>query len=239
MYFYCMSKKIYNKGDEINNLIFIKELPEKVQPSGNRKRMAILKCKCGSEFKAYLYSALGGVVKNCQECGKKETGRKNTKHGLVKNPVYWIWSDIKRRCYNKNSKGYLSYGAKGITMQSEWINDVKLFFNYVSNLPNYDENNLGMGKLTIDRIDCKKGYVEKNLRWVDATMQNINKPLQKNNKTGYRAISKRPHGTYQVNVRYRNKSNYLGTFKTVKEALKARNEFLTKIGIYKEYTKYE
>lgn len=236
-----MKRKQYYEGQKLGNLIFIKDLEDRVQPNGKSKRMALMKCDCGTEFKTNLYSAISKSVNNCKKCAGEISGAKNIKHGLVKNnnPVYWIWSDIKRRCYNKKCSSYSNYGLKGITMQENWINDVGLFFNYISNLPNFDVNNLGMGGLTIDRIDCFAGYKEGNLRWVNATMQNINKPLQKNNKTGYRGISKRTNGTYQVTIRYKRKSNYIGTFKDIETAIKKRKIFLDSIELYNEYTKYE
>jgi len=205
----------------INGLIFIKELDPHIQPNGKLKRKAIVKCECENEFETFLYSALKAKNPHCKECNNKIVGLKNTNHGLVKNPVYWIWSEIKRRCYNKNSKSYLNYGAKGITMQESWINDVKAFYDYVSNLKNFDVNNLGVGhgKLTIDRINTKNGYFEGNIRWVNQTIQNFNKDVQINNKTGYKGISERVYKSYQVQVRRFKKNHYIGTFKTIEEAI--------------------
>lgn len=46
---------------------------------------------------------------------------------------YTTWKDIIRRCYDKNSKSYKYYGAKGVTVCDEW----KLYSNFKKW---YDEN---------------------------------------------------------------------------------------------------
>lgn len=234
-----MEKIIYNAGQKINGLTFIKELQTKVYPNGKTKRKAIIECKCGEQFETWLYSVIQGKINMCKKCRHKKVGIDNFKHGLINHKLYSIWADIKKRCYNKNSNSYSYYGAKGITMQPEWIDNPKLFIEYVSSLPNYDELNLSTKKLTIDRIDGYKGYIKGNLRLVGRTLQNYNKPVQKNNKTGYKGISLRISGSYQVQVRYKKKNYYLGTVKTINEAIERRNQFLKRIGFLNEYTKYE
>ena len=54
-----------------------------------------------------------------------------TKHGYrsAKNthPLYKVWHSIKTRCYDLNSPGYQWYGAKGVTMCSEWKDNPEAF----------------------------------------------------------------------------------------------------------------
>lgn len=234
-----MKKYNFNNGDLVNGITYIKELEPLIQPNGKKKRKALFRCSCGNEFETHLYRVVKQKENYCHTCSTKLIAKKNSTHGLSKHPVFWVWSEIKRRCYNKNCKAYSRYGGKGIKMYEKWINDVQAFYNYVTQLPNYDENNIGLNGLSIDRIDAYKGYEPMNLRWVDATMQNINKPLQRNNKTGYRGISNAAYGRYQVQVRLHRKNHYIGKFTDIDQAIEARNKWLKENGILHEYTKYE
>ena len=87
---------------------------------------------------------------------------------------------MKDRCYNPNNKQYKDYGGRGINICAEWQTPHshkggRAFKKWA--LENgYAEN------LTIDRIDCNKGYSPENCRWVS-------KKMQSNNKRNNRIIS--------------------------------------------------
>ena len=51
-------------------------------------------------------------------------------HDLSNHPLYHKWQSIKQRCYNKNSTGWRIYGARGVTICSEWKTDFEAFFNW-------------------------------------------------------------------------------------------------------------
>lgn len=70
-----------------------------------------------------------------------------------------IFSDMKNRCYNQNSKDYRFYGAKGIQICEEWINDPKKFEDWAM-ANGYADN------LTIDRVESSKNYCPENCRWI-------------------------------------------------------------------------
>lgn len=42
-------------------------------------------------------------------------------NGISKTRLYSIFSGMKQRCYNPKSNKYRFYGAKGITICSEWL----------------------------------------------------------------------------------------------------------------------
>jgi hypothetical protein len=54
---------------------------------------------------------------------------------VTKHYLYQIWNQIKQRCFNPNVSDYKNYGAIGITMHHEWINDSRAFLKWIdSNL---------------------------------------------------------------------------------------------------------
>lgn len=71
------------------------------------------------------------------------------------------------RCHNPNTRQYMNYGGRGITVCNEWRKDAKKFIVWSIN-NGYD------GKLTIDRIDNNLGYSQSNCRYVTHLVQNNN-----------------------------------------------------------------
>ena len=72
------------------------------------------------------------------------------------------------RCYNRKSRIYKYYGARGINVCEEWRNDFLAFYNWAL------QNGYKEG-LTIDRIDCNGNYNPQNCRWTDIKGQQRNK----------------------------------------------------------------
>lgn len=234
-----MNKRIFINGEQINGLMFIKEIAPNVQPNGKTKRKCLVMCSCGNEFETMIYSFWHSTVSRCRQCNNKIVGYKNSTHNLSNHKLFTIWYDIKRRCLDKGNKHYEKYGANGIKIHEAWIKDFKCFYDYCISLDSYDENKIGIGGFTIDRIDTLKGYEPNNIRFVDATIQNFNKKLQRNNKTGYRGISKRNNGKFQAQMRLNRTTYYIGTFDTIEMAIKERNRFIDENNIPKDFLRYE
>lgn len=79
-----------------------------------------------------------------------------------------IFNAMKQRCSNPKDTRYKNYGARGITICDEWLNDSKKFYDWANN-NGYNDN------LSIDRIDVKGNYEPLNCRWVTQVEQQNNK----------------------------------------------------------------
>ena len=139
----------------------------------NQKQVWLCRCDCGKEINVSTSSLNYGNSKSCGCIGSEKTILRSTKHGLCHSNIYKVWSAMRQRCNNENSKDYYLYGAKGIKVCKDWEDDFMSFYNWsIEN--GYDE------KLTIDRIDNDKGYYPENCRWADLkTQANNQKRIKK------------------------------------------------------------
>ena len=105
---------------------------------------------------------------------KKETFKKYFSNPL--NRLKTIYSSMIGRCYKKNSSSYNGYGAKGIMVCKEWLEDKQKFYDWaIESGFEYIPNDNGRNKLTLDRIDTTKGYSPDNCRWITMIEQNNNR----------------------------------------------------------------
>lgn len=84
---------------------------------------------------------------------------------------FFMWMNIKARCYKKNHPEYKNYGKRGIKMCDEWLNSFERFFNYIGLRPS--------GKLSLDRIENDGNYEPGNVRWATDEVQNNNRRANK------------------------------------------------------------
>lgn len=84
---------------------------------------------------------------------------------------YSIWSCIKDRCYNKNSKKYKRYGSRGIIISDLWKDSYEKFQQDIL-------DNIGVRPSInhqIDRINNDGNYEISNIRWATNKEQSVNK----------------------------------------------------------------
>lgn len=142
-------------GEKFGKLTVVEET------KNNRGEKAWLcKCDCGSNQVVKTWPLKNGKVSSCG-CGWKK------RHGLSTHPLYNKMRNMKKRCYNPNSKDYKDYGARGIKICKEWLDDFNTFYDWAI------ESGWKDG-LTIDRIDVDGDYEPSNCQWQTRAEQNRN-----------------------------------------------------------------
>ena len=169
-------------GKKYNRLTAIKD----VGVHKSRSRLWEFQCDCGKTHIAPITNVKSGNTKSCGCLKAESTSKRHTTHGLTKGAdttkVYNAWLDIKRKCYDSQSREYCRYGAKGRGLQDIWIDDPSAFSAYVLSLPSFSS------EMTLDRIDNEKGYEAGNLRWATPQQQARNRCKYRINTSGYNGV---------------------------------------------------
>lgn len=118
-------------------------------------------CDCGGSTIVDGGSLHKGYTRSCG-C------RRGMTHGKRNTRIYRIWADMKARCFREKCRSFKHYGARGITVCDEWMNDFQSFYDW-SMANGYRDD------LTIDRIDCNGNYEPSNCRWISIQDQQKNK----------------------------------------------------------------
>lgn len=208
----------YKQGEKVGNCIYVEDIEDhwKIVGLKSSRRFAKFICNCGNEFISQIDSVKRFATKSCgclKEISLKKKG-KNKTHGMSKSVVYRRWQDIKTRCYNKECESYGRYGAIGITICDEWMDDFERFYEDFGKF--YSEG------LEIDRIDVTKGYSADNCRWVDKQTQAWNKGVYSNNKTGCSGVTEKGNGKFEARISKDGKEYTIGSFDKLEDAVSAR-----------------
>ena len=98
------------------------------------------KCACGNHTE-WIGNNVVSISKSnpnpdVPSCGcirDAKASEVNTTHGLTKHPLHAIWQTMKQRCYNPRHPEYVRYGAKGVTVCTEWLNSAEAFITWALN----------------------------------------------------------------------------------------------------------
>jgi hypothetical protein len=156
--------------------------PEWRQDKHQRRMMIPCECTCGTK-RLVMAQVLRRNHSEDLSCGCWKRERTATivsetrwrdSHGRAagdKDPLYRLWLRIKRRCYDPNAHNYRWYGALGVKMADEWLNDAGAFIAYV-------ERELGprpSPQHSIDRYPPDADYAPGKIRWNDPAGQARNR----------------------------------------------------------------
>lgn len=159
-----MSRKYVDlKGKRFGRLLVLDR--NGIAKNGNIQWLC--QCDCGNQTIVDSQSLKRNFTKSCG-CLRKELVTKNkTKHGMYGTRLNYIWNSMKQRCINSNNDAYKYYGARGIKVCDEWLNDFMNFYNWAIN-SGYQDN------LTLDRINVNGNYEPNNCRWATMKEQSNN-----------------------------------------------------------------
>ena len=131
------------------------------------------RCECGSMSVVVTSKLKNGSTKSCGclSAERLASGDANRKHSMSSTDEYWVWSDMIRRCENKNRSDYHRYGGRGISVCEKWRNSVTEFVADMEPRPS--------PKHSIDRIDNDGNYEPGNCRWATPKEQRANQRIRK------------------------------------------------------------
>ncbi len=146
---------------------------------------------------------------------------------IIDYPNYLIYDD--GRVYSKNRNKFMKphlNKRNGYYMINLYKNCKSQNFN-IHRLVASHYIPLVDGKDYVDHIDRNKTNNDiSNLRWVNNSENGINTGVYKNNVCGHKNISLTKYDTYRVHIMRNKKFIYNKTFKTLEEAIVARDDFI-------------
>ena len=135
--------------------------------------MIKLECKkCKKNFLVKPYREK--IAKYCSLRCLSSSNKNRKTHGMKKTKFYAVWSKIKGRCNNSNSKDFYRYGGRGIKVSKKWekfngfYND--MYHSYFKHVEKFGKKNT-----SIDRINNDGNYRKSNCRWATPIDQANNK----------------------------------------------------------------
>jgi len=126
----------------------------------------ICRCTCGEDYIVRGTNLRSGGSTRCSLCSSNAIAMHRTTHNETKTPLYRVWRSMKHRCNNTQSKQYLSYGGRGITVCNRWEMS---FLDFKKDMGDVPDN------CSLDRIDNDRGYEPVNCRWATRKMQQQNR----------------------------------------------------------------
>ena len=183
----------------------------------HKAKFGIYECtECFVPFKANSSKVNSRGIELCPTCSKD--GRHRKTHGDTGTRLHNIWKNMKARCYNENSTSYHDYGAKGVTICGNWLDNYTEFKTWEESAGYSDD-------LSIDRINTEGNYEPLNCRWANNSTQTANQ-RQKLKNSGLCTGIHQHKNKFKAMITIEGQVNYLGLFNTLEEAVKTRNTFI-------------
>lgn len=177
----------------------------------NRHHKYLCKCDCGNTVEVFRDNLIGGHVKRCMNCWK-----------IIREDQCYRYVCSDGRTFIFSLEDY------DLVAQHHWFIDDK----------GYPKTNINNSTVLLSRylLNCSVDrWVDHinhdtcdnrrcNLRIVTVQQNCHNENVRKNNKCGYKGVSRHKCGKYRADIFLNNKNKYLGLFITPLEAALAYDE---------------
>jgi hypothetical protein len=180
---------------------------------------SIVNCGAATEARGYCIKHYARWRNN----GDPLVVKKVVGENRTKNPLYKPYHAMLDRCKNPNNTHYEYYGKRGIKVCKRW-QGTQGFSNFIEDMGERPDG------LTLERRDNSKGYNPQNCYWATKSQQQYNQRISITNTSGYKGISLyKATGRWAACIYVNKKRIHLGYYKTITEAVKAREEAETKL----------
>ncbi len=150
----------------------------------------VCECKCGGQYEVIIKHILAGRSQRCRTCGNSRPSYKwrpsefDTYEVKYPTKLKAAVCDAIRRCTDEECECYRNWGGRGIKVHSTWMEDPRLFIEYLMTLPGHDDP-----ELVIDRINNDGDYEPGNLRWTTYLESGRNQRRPKTRRSRRRELS--------------------------------------------------
>lgn len=178
-----------------------------------------MKCRVSScDKSAHCKKLCSGHYHKLKRYGTTKIEKRLYKSGNQSHPLYSTYNGMLNRCSNPNSESYYLYGGRGIKVCERW-KGTRGFNNFLKDMGHRPDG------YTIDRIDNNIGYDPNNCRWVNNTLQSVNKRKRTDNTSGTTGITwDGTHRKWTARISISGKTIFLGCFNDKGLAIKARKK---------------